>query len=59
MNITDCFLSIDDEQALKLKVDEALSVYDDYMRNRAGPAEGGANNTAQEEAGESAEPTAV
>lgn len=49
--------SIDDEQALKLKVDEALSVYDDYMRNRAGEA--GANGTAQDEAGEATEPTAA
>jgi polyadenylate-binding protein len=56
-NITDKLNSIDDEQALKLKVDEALSVYDDYMRNRAG--EGGANGTAQDEAGEAAEPTAA
>ena len=55
--ITDYFNSIDDEQALKSKVDEALSVYDDYMRNRA--TESGANGTGQDEAGEAAEPTAA
>lgn len=59
LNTTDILNSIDDDEALKLKVDEALSVYDDYMRNRAGQAEDGANGTAQGEAGESAEPTAA
>ena len=55
--MTDNLISIDDEQALKSKVDEALSVYDDYMRNRGG--ESGANGTGQDEAGETAEPTAA
>lgn len=27
-------LRVDDDAALRLKVDEALSVYDDYMKNR-------------------------
>jgi hypothetical protein len=43
---------IEDEAALKAKVDEALSVYDDYMHNRQGGAEGGANGAVKEESRE-------
>jgi hypothetical protein len=28
------FISIDDESALRAKVDEALHVYDEYMKNK-------------------------
>jgi polyadenylate-binding protein len=31
---TDIFISIDDESALRAKVDEALHVYDEYMKNK-------------------------
>lgn len=47
---------VDDDAALRSKVDEALSVYDDYMKTR----EGGPNGTKEEEEskGEGAEATA-
>jgi len=49
---------VDDESALRAKVDEAMNVYEDYMKNRG---EGGANGTKEEDvpATESAEPTAA
>jgi polyadenylate-binding protein len=49
---------VDDDAALRSKVDEALSVYDDYMKSRGG--ESGPNGTKEEEAskGEGAEATA-
>lgn len=31
------FFSLDDEPALQQKVTEALSVYDDYVKNKDGP----------------------
>lgn len=34
------FPSIDDADALKLKVDEAMAVYDEYVKAQSGPAEG-------------------
>ena len=37
------FYRIDDDAALRAKVDEALSVYDDYMKNRSGAPDGAAN----------------
>ena len=42
------FYRIDDDAALRAKVDEALSVYDDYMKTR----EGGAPNGGQSGDGE-------
>lgn len=32
---------LDDEDALRAKVDEALSVYDEYMKNKGGEGEAG------------------
>jgi hypothetical protein len=32
--LTSFFSSLDDEEALRAKVDEALSVYDEYMKNK-------------------------
>jgi len=46
--------SVDDDAALRSKVDEALAVYDDYMKTKK---DGGANGTKEEDA--SAEPTAA
>lgn len=43
--------SVDDDAALRSKVDEALAVYDDYMKSRA---KEGPNGTKEEEAGEAA-----
>lgn len=44
------YLRVDDDAALRAKVDEALSVYDDYMKSRAeGP------NGTKEEDGSKAE----
>ena len=39
------FLRVDDDGALRAKVDEALSVYDDYMKSKAD----GPNGTKEEE----------
>jgi hypothetical protein len=39
--------SVDDDAALRSKVDEALAVYDDYMKSR----KDGANGTKEDEAG--------
>jgi polyadenylate-binding protein len=49
---------VDDDAALRSKVDEALSVYDDYMKSRGGDA--GPNGTKEEDASkaEGAEATA-
>jgi polyadenylate-binding protein len=50
---------VDDDAALRSKVDEALRVYDDYMKSRGGEA--GPNGTKEEEApkAENAEATAA
>ena len=42
---------IDDDNALRAKVDEALSVYDDYMksRNTSGDSNGLANDDSRDE----------
>jgi len=50
---------VDDDAALRSKVDEALRVYDDYMKSRSGEA--GPNGTKEEEApkAENAEATAA
>jgi len=40
---------IDDDAALRAKVDEALSVYDDYMKNRSGAPDGGPNGGLKED----------
>lgn len=49
---------IDDDEALRAKVQEALTVYDEYMKNR--PTEG-ANGTKEEDGAQadSAEATAA
>ncbi|KAH8811962.1 hypothetical protein F5884DRAFT_783965 [Xylogone sp. PMI_703] len=44
---------IEDESALRAKVDEALTVYDEYVKNKGGEAEGGEASEAKE--GEKAE----
>ena len=52
---------VEDDAALRAKVDEALSVYDAYMKDRGGQ-EGGANGAAGNEEApreEVAEPTAA
>ena len=41
--------SIDDDAALRAKVDEALSVYDAYMKDRSSGAEAGANGASKED----------
>lgn len=41
------FLSIEDENALRAKVDEALTVYDEYVKNR-GEGEAGEGGEAKE-----------
>ena len=41
-------ISVDDDAALRSKVDEALAVYDDYMKSRT---KDGANGTKEDEAG--------
>lgn len=38
--ITNNDYRVDDESALRAKVDEALGVYDEYMKNKGGEAEG-------------------
>ena len=47
------FHRVDDDEALKSKVNEALTVYDEYMKGR----QGGANGKKEEEG--TAEPTAA
>lgn len=44
------FISIDDESALRAKVDEALHVYDEYMKNKGSdePAEAKPKEAAKE-----------
>jgi len=49
MDNSELLTLIDDDNALRAKVDEALSVYDDYMKNRAGGADPGATGAAKEE----------
>ena len=43
--------SVDDDAALRSKVDEALAVYDDYMKSKS---KEGPNGTKEEESGEAA-----
>ena len=40
---------IDDDAALRAKVDEALSVYDDYMKNRSSGPDAGGHGLAKED----------
>ena len=44
-------LRVDDDAALRSKVDEALAVYDDYMKTKS---KDGPNGTKEEESGEAA-----
>lgn len=53
MFITNFFYSLDDEPALRAKVDEALSVYDEYVKGRKDedvPAEVNASTNDNEKA---------
>jgi hypothetical protein len=45
------FFRVDDDAALRSKVDEALTVYDDYMKTKA---KDGPNGTQEEASGEAA-----
>jgi polyadenylate-binding protein len=40
--------SIEDESALRAKVDEALTVYDEYVKNKGGEGEGEGGDAAKE-----------
>jgi polyadenylate-binding protein len=40
MNLRLIFSSIEDDTALRAKVDEALNVYDEYVKNKGGEGEG-------------------
>lgn len=37
--------SVDDDNALRAKVDEAMTVYDEYVKNKGGEAEAPAGST--------------
>ena len=47
----DSSLSVDDDDALRAKVNEALSVYDEYMKSKPPGAEATTNGAAGEEEG--------
>lgn len=53
----DLFSSTEDDNALRAKVDEALSVYDDYMKSR--PRDEGTNGPTEDDGArdEAPEPT--
>jgi polyadenylate-binding protein len=42
---------VDDDAALRAKVDEALTVYDEYMKNKGGDGEGHVDATKTKDAG--------
>lgn len=46
------FYSLDDDEALRAKVDEALSVYDEYMKNKGTEGEQAGESKPQEAANE-------
>lgn len=46
------FTRLDDEEALRLKVDEALNVYDEYMKNKGTEGEAPAESKPKEAAKE-------
>jgi polyadenylate-binding protein len=46
------FYSLDDEEALRAKVDEALNVYDEYMKNKGTDGEAASEAKPQEAAKE-------
>lgn len=50
------FLRVDDDTALRAKVDEALSVYDDYMKSRSTD---GPNGTKEEDGSKAEGPEAT
>lgn len=43
------FNSIEEESALRAKVDEALTVYDEYVKNKGGDGEGEPAEAKEEE----------
>lgn len=45
-------ISIEDESALRAKVDEALTVYDEYVKNNKGEGEGEAGEAKENEKSE-------
>ncbi|KIW86107.1 polyadenylate-binding protein, cytoplasmic and nuclear [Fonsecaea pedrosoi CBS 271.37] len=60
MDNSELLALIDDDNALRAKVDEALTVYDEYVKGRQTAGEGGPNGTKEEDASkaEGAEATA-
>ena len=42
---------VDDDAALRAKVDEALSVYDEYMKNKGGDGDGHVDVTKTKDTG--------
>jgi polyadenylate-binding protein len=48
MNLRLTFNSIEDDTALRAKVDEALNVYDEYVKNKGGEGEGEGGEAAKE-----------
>ncbi|OAP62979.1 polyadenylate-binding protein, cytoplasmic and nuclear [Fonsecaea erecta] len=60
MDNSELLALIDDDNALRSKVDEALTVYDEYVKGRQSTSEGGPNGTKEEDGSktEGAEATA-
>ena len=48
MSLTLTFNRIEDDTALRAKVDEALNVYDEYVKNKGGEGEGEGGEAAKE-----------
>jgi polyadenylate-binding protein len=48
VSLTLTYNSIEDDTALRAKVDEALNVYDEYVKNKGGEAEAEGSEAAKE-----------
>ena len=48
MNLMLTYYRIEDETALRAKVDEALNVYDEYVKNKGGEGEGEGGEAAKD-----------